>query len=141
MSGSVVYLFRKPAHRAPMQPAEHVDAVSGKGIRGDVSYGRTQRQVLLISEDTLEQFDIRPGQVRENIVTRGLQLSEISESEQLEIGKAMLEVTGDCTPCDRIDEIRPGLSADIAGNRGILARVIRSGKIAVGDSISVSHSE
>jgi MOSC domain-containing protein YiiM len=124
-----------------MQPTEHVEAVSGKGIREDASYGRARRQILLVSEDTLTQFDIHPGQVRENIVTRGLQFSEIAESEQLEIGEALLEVTGDCAPCERIDEIRPGLSSEIAGNRGILARVIRSGRISVGDSISVLHTD
>lgn len=141
MSGSVVHLFRKPAHRAPMQAADSLNAVEGKGIQDDASFGRARRQVLLIDEHILKQFRILPGQVRENIVTRGLQLSEIAESDQLVVGEARLEVTGECSPCSRVDEIRAGLSAEIEGNRGILARVIRSGEISVGDTVSVQRAD
>jgi MOSC domain-containing protein YiiM len=61
----------------------------------------------------------------------------------LRIGEIILEITGECDPCSRMEEISPGLRAALTpGWRGgRLARVIHGGHIAVGDAISLHESD
>ena len=52
----------------------------------------------------------------------------------------VLEITGECHPCSRIEDLRPGLLQEIGGQRGMLARVAQSGTINVGDTILIQAS-
>jgi MOSC domain-containing protein YiiM len=120
-----------------MQQAREVAAVTDRGLDG-CRHGRPgSRQVLLIDSETLEEFRLAPGQVKENITTRGLDLSGLVRGERLAIGDAVLEVTGPCDPCSRMDEIRTGLQQALQGRRGILCRVVQGGRIRLGDGIRV----
>ena len=51
-------------------------------------------------------------------------------------GKALLEATLDCAPCQFIEDKRPGLRAAMEGKRGTLFKVIEGGEINVGDEIA-----
>jgi len=42
-----------------------------------------------------------------------------------------------CDPCHRMDELREGLRAELEDKRGMLARVVESGEVAVGDQIEL----
>jgi MOSC domain-containing protein YiiM len=42
-----------------------------------------------------------------------------------------------CDPCSRMDEIRPGLQAELEGRRGMLARVLETGEVAAGDEVEL----
>ena len=57
--------------------------------------------------------------------------------QRVRIGGAEFEITMVCDPCSRMEEIRPGLQAEIDGRRGMLARVVRSGEVASGDSVEL----
>ena len=133
MTATVLRLFLKTVHGQPMREVASVDAVTGKGLAGDVSFGRTSRQILLVDQATLTEFDLQPGQIRENITMVGLELAGLTDGTRIRIGDATLEVTGDCSPCDHIEEIRPGLRDAIRGRRGVLARVQAGGRITVTD--------
>ncbi|HLC02709.1 MAG TPA: MOSC domain-containing protein [Anaerolineales bacterium] len=135
--GNVINLFLKTAHQQPMWAVGDVKAVEGEGLEGDVSFGRSNRQVLLMESEVLGTYGLLPGSVRENITTRGIKLSGIEVGTRLQLGETHLEITGDCTPCSFLDSLRPGLQDQIAGERGLLARVITSGTIRVGDSVNV----
>jgi len=135
----VLQLFLKRGRRLPMQAVEQVRAVAGQGLEGDASFGRPQRQVLLVSQRHLADLDLRPGDVRENITLSGSSLDSISPGDRLTIGEAVLEVIGDCDPCQRMDDLRPGLQDLIRGRRGILANVVVGGDIRVGDSVRSSQ--
>lgn len=137
MPGHVLRLFIKPGHGLPMREVQSVAAVAGQGLEGDASFGRSRRQVLLVDQSTLAEFNMHPGQTRENIVLAGLSLTGLPAGTRLRIGEAVLEVTGDCTPCDLMESIRPGLREAIRGQRGLLARVHRGGIISVADLASV----
>lgn len=134
----VVHLFQCPAHGEPMRAFEEVWAVENKGLR-DCIHGRSgsTRQVLLMDSETLEEFGIPPGRARENLTTRGIVLGSLALGQQLRIGEALLEVTKWCTPCHQMDEIREGLQDAIRGRRGILCRVVESGRIRCGDRIDL----
>ncbi len=116
-------------------------AISGKGLIGDASFGRRNRQVLLVDLKTLNEFGLRPGDVRENVTLEGFELSGLAPQHELLIGEILLAVTGACKPCSKLDDLQPGLSSDIQGSRGVLARVVRGGELKLGDPVSLTHGE
>jgi MOSC domain-containing protein YiiM len=136
----VLHLFQCPAHGEPMREYEEALAVENKGFR-DCIHGRSgsTRQVLLMDSETLEEFGIAPGRARENITTRGMTLGTLALGQRLRVGEALLEVTKPCTPCHQMDEIREGLQEAIRGRRGLLCRVVESGKIRRGDSVEIEE--
>lgn len=138
--GTIVSIYLCTGHRDPMKGVDSAEMTAGYGIEGDrhaVSEGvRTARQVLLMDEETLGKFGLQSGQVRENITTSGIDLHSIEAGQQVSLGdSAVVEITGFCTPCARMDEIRDGLRVELEEQRGMLATVIESGPIAVGDSV------
>jgi MOSC domain-containing protein YiiM len=137
----VILLQRCVAKNEPMVVEPLLRLVEGIGIQGD-RHARpgSARQVLLMAEENCDLFGLAPGEVRENIVTRGIDVQALAAGTRLEIGSAALEVTRDCEPCAFIDSLRSGLRARIAGRRGMLARVVGSGEIRVGDGVRVPPS-
>jgi MOSC domain-containing protein YiiM len=136
----VLHLFQCLAHGEPMREFEEVFAVKNKGLR-DCIHGRTgsARQVLLMDLETLEEFGIAPGRVRENITTRGIALGALSIGQRLRAGEVLLEVTKPCEPCHQMDEIRQGLQDAIRGRRGLLCRVVEPGRIRRGDRVEIEN--
>ena len=134
-SGRIISLFLKPGHGRSMQVANQVIAEDGQGFVGDINYGRRLRQVLLIEKETLDEFGLVPGQVRENVTVSGLALAKLPAGTTLQAGDVTLEVTGDCAPCQFLEGIQPGLQTKLAGRRGMLCRVVGGGTLRVGEAI------
>ncbi len=127
-----------PGTRQPMEPVAAASAVENLGLEGDRhAKPDSKRQVLLIEAETLEKFDLRVGEVKENITTRGIALTSLPVGTRLRVGEAVLELTGECHPCERMEELRPGLRQALGGQRGMLARVAQGGTLRVGDSIAI----
>ncbi len=136
--GAVISLQICPAQRSPMEKCEAVRAIKDLGLEGDRhAQAGVQRQVLLMDEETLTAFGLSAGVVKENITTRGIPLYALEPGTRLRIGEALIELTKSCTPCSRMDEIRPGLRDALQGQRGMLARVIEGGTLRVGDAIDI----
>ncbi len=135
----VVALHVCPAHRAPMQPVTVAQAVADFGLEGDRhAKAGSRRQILLVEKETLDALNVAPGIVRENITTQGANLMSLVPGRRLRLGRdVVLEVTGTCHPCQRLDEVRDGLSQEIADRRGVNARVIAGGSIRLGDAVVV----
>jgi MOSC domain-containing protein YiiM len=136
----ILRLFQCLAHGESMCEFDEVFAVENKGFQ-DCIHGRrgSTRQVLVMDHETLEEFGIAPGRVRENITTRGIALGTLSFGQRLRAGEALLEVTKPCTPCHQMDEIRQGLQEAIRGRRGLLCRVVESGRIRRGDRVELEE--
>jgi len=80
--------------------------------------------------------------VKENITTRGIDLTKLSPGQQLQLGECVrLVLTGTCEPCSRMDEVKTGLKAELEGRRGMLARVVAGGMFSVGDAVRVVGTE
>jgi MOSC domain-containing protein YiiM len=137
----VTHLFVKPAHGVPMEARAAVHAVEDKGLTGDAAFGTFRRQVLVIDDQTLASFNLAPGMVRENITVSGVAMRGLPRGARIRIGEVVLEVAGDCTPCDYLDSLRPGLRAAIVGQRGLLTRVARSGELRIGAPVQIEISE
>ena len=130
-------LFRAAKKHLPMEELSEVRAAGDSGFEG-CAHGRSgsKRQVLLVDRETLEAMNLRPGILRENITTDGLNVNSLPIGQQLRIGEAHLEVSAVCTPCDQMAAIRPGLRKELWGRRGMLCRVLEGGVIRRGDSIN-----
>ena len=127
-------------HREPMKVVDSADFVAGFGIEGDRhavrSGARTARQVLLMDEQTLQGFGLVQGQVRENVTVADVDLHGLEAGQRLALGdQVVLEITEHCVPCERMDEIRPGLRRELDGQRGMLATVVTGGLASVGDAV------
>ena len=138
MSGSVVSIQICVGHREPMKSVESADLVAGYGIEGDrhaTSKGpRTRRQVLLMDVETLGSFGLEGGQTRENVTTKGIDLHALPAGARVALGdEAVVEITGFCDPCGRMDELRDGLREAMVDRRGMLATVVAGGGVRVGD--------
>ena len=120
-----------------------VQAIAGKGLQGDHYAGRSgNRSVTLIQAEhlgviasLLHQQVVIPEQLRRNIVVSGVNLLAL-KGKRFSIGEAVLEMTGSCHPCSRMEEIlgKGGYNA-MRGHGGITARIIQGGWIALNDSV------
>jgi MOSC domain-containing protein YiiM len=134
-------LFIAVEHRKPMKAVDQATAVANRGFDGS-NPGRhgTTRQVLLVDTETLAEFGLEPGIVRENITTVGLDIADLKLGQRLAIGSTVLEVTIPCEPCHQMEEIRMGLQEALKDRRGVLCRVIEGGRISRGDEIEIREA-
>ncbi len=137
--GKVVSIQLCVGHRKPMMLVKSAEVFEGLGLRGDRhAIAESIRQILLLEEETLDSLKLKAGDVKENITTRDLKLMNLERGKKLQVGETtILEITKPCTPCGRMDEVRSGLQAELAGRRGILAKALQGGVIKVGDTIKV----
>lgn len=137
--GTIVSIQRSPGVRRPMQPVDPARIIQDFGLEEDHhARAGSERQLLLIEEETLQAMNLRIGEVRENLTTRGIDLAGLESGCLLQIGSEVrLRITKPCLPCSRMDEIRAGLQRELEGRRGVLARVESGGSIAVGDPIRI----
>lgn len=138
-AGTIVSIQLCPGHRKPMQPVAAAELIVNLGLKGDMhAIADSSRQVLLLEKETLDALGLAPGEVKENITTTGIDLMRLAPKTRVQIGRqAVLEITKSCSPCHRMDEVRPGLLKEIAGRRGMLARVVTAGSMHEGDAITV----
>lgn len=132
----VAHIFRALKKRLPMEPLPAATFVENHGIAG-CAHARPNgvRQILLVDQETLTAMDLKPGLIRENITTEGLNVNGLAPGQRLRIGETILEVSAACTPCDQLEKIRPGLRRELYGRRGMLCRVLKGGTVNPGDPI------
>ena len=137
--GSITALHIARVKGTPSDPVQTTTAISGHGLEGDRSCNPDNaRQVLVMDLETLKELELLPGQIKENITTTGLDLSQVKEGQVLFIGdEVTMEFVGPCLPCHKMDQIRPGLQAKLKGQRGMLAVVLNGGTFKVGDPLRV----
>jgi MOSC domain-containing protein YiiM len=129
-------LFTSPARKSGVSTAhERVKAVAGHGFEGCAHANPPMREVLFVSREHLDGLDLEPGAIRENITVAGEDVQAWEIGRQVRAGEALFEITMICDPCQRMDELRDGLREQLDGKRGMLARVVESGEVAVGDPV------
>ena len=141
--GTVQWIGLRPARRlSPLQPAE-VNAIAGRGLEGD-RYDNPggARQVSLIQAEHvtavaafLGRESLAPALLRRNLLIGGINLLALKD-RRFRVGEALLEWSGLCHPCSRMEEVLgPGGYNAMRGHGGIIARVLESGRIAVGSEV------
>ena len=132
-------IWTSPARNSGrMDGHERVRAVSDHGLEG-CAHARPggKRQVLFASSEHLETVGVDPGRIRENFTVDGADVQAWPVGQQVRVGDALFEVTMVCDPCERMEAIRPGLREELEGRRGMLARVVEGGEVAVGDPLEL----
>jgi MOSC domain-containing protein YiiM len=112
-------------------------AIAGYGFAGCQHANPPRREVLFVSKQHLDALGLEPGAIRENITVDGDDVQAWPVGQRLRVGGALFEVTMVCDPCERMDKLRPGLRAELEGRRGMLARVLETGPVAVGDEVAL----
>ena len=142
-AGRVTWLGLRPERRAPVEVLQTFQLETGRGVLGD-RYSRLDgdRQVTLIGAENLAAIGaflgggpIDPQAVRRNVVVQGLNLLALKE-RRFRIGDAILETSGECHPCSRMEEVLGvgGYNA-MRGQGGITARVLHGGAVRIGDAV------
>lgn len=145
-SGIVEWIGVRPQQGVPMQALKTVEAVANFGLMGDraaLSRGG-KRQVTLFQAEYLSVVaslhadkSLSYDNFRRNIVVSGLNLN-ILVNEVLKIGGVLIEITGLCHPCGKIEqELGTGAYNALSGHGGLTAKIIESGQFHLGDSVEV----
>jgi len=135
---TVVGLFTSPARKSGRSDThERRRAIAGQGLEGCAHANPPRREVLFVSKEHLDSVSVEPGAVRENITVDGDDVQQWPIGQRVRAGGAEFEITMVCDPCHRMDELRDGLRAELDGKRGMLARVVESGEVAVGDAVEL----
>lgn len=143
-TGKVEWVSVRPARRETVMPLEKVVATEEEGLVGDhYSASSRNRQVTLVQREHLDAVasilkkEIDPALTRRNIVVSGINLLALKD-KQFEIGRVVLETTGLCHPCSRMEEnFGPGGYNAMRGHGGITAKVISGGEIKIGDEVKL----
>lgn len=113
------------------------------GLAGDRYGSGGRRQVTLIQAEDLaaiasylgRRATVEPQLLRRNLVTRGINLLAL-KNRRFRVGAAVLEYTGECHPCSRMEEaLGVGGYNAVRGHGGITARVVFGGSIRIGDEV------
>jgi len=160
VSRSTTHSFGKPAESS-------IRLLAGLGVEGDAHVGETVkhrsrvrqdpsqpnlRQVHLIHAELHDElgdagFDVSPGQMGENVTTRGVDLLGLPTGARLSLGDgAVVEITGLRNPCKQLDGFQFGLmeavldrdeEGDLIRKAGIMGVVVAEGEVRPGDRIRV----
>jgi MOSC domain-containing protein YiiM len=142
-TGRVAWIGVRPARRAGVTAVDAVDAIARQGLAGDRYAHDGNRQVTLIQAEHLAAVaafvgrpTLDPALIRRNIVVAALNLLALN-GRRFRVGGALLEATGPCEPCSRMEEaLGPGGYNAMRGHGGITARVVGGGPIRVGDAVA-----
>jgi MOSC domain-containing protein YiiM len=139
--GRLVWIGLRPERRAAMVEVEQALLEPGRGLMGDRWRGAATggRQVTLIAAEHLRAIAgflgldaVAPTRLRRNLVVEGVNLLAL-KGARFRLGEALLEYSGECHPCSRMEEeFGPGGYNAVRGHGGITARVIEGGAIRVG---------
>jgi MOSC domain-containing protein YiiM len=163
----VAAVSRKASHGVRKPTAPRITLVAGVGVEGDAHAGeRVQhlsrvrrdptrpnlRQVHLIHAELHAElaragFEVAPGDMGENVTTRGVDLLALPAGARLRLGdEAVVELTGLRNPCSQLDGVQPGLMQAVLGRdpdgrlvrkAGVMAVVVAGGDVRAGDRIEL----
>jgi len=164
---NVIAVYRSSAHTFSKTMQDNIRLIAGLGVEGDAHCGATVkhrsrvardpsqpnlRQVHLVHSELLAElctagFTVAPGDIGENVTTRGIDLLALPIGSLLHLGaEAIVEVAGLRNPCNQLDDFQKGLMAatldrdangDLVRKAGVMAIVRRGGEVRVGDAIGV----
>ena len=167
MDAVVVAVSRCRAHRFSKHTASDIRLLAGLGVEGDAHAGVTVRhrsrvaadptapnlrQVHLLAAELHDElvtrgFDVGPGQLGENVTTRGVDLLALARGTLLRLGaQAVVEVTGLRNPCQQLEGVRPGLQSavldrnedgELGRRAGVVGVVVASREVRAGSDVSV----
>lgn len=155
--GRLDTIYLRPGRGQPCVIQDQVQAIANLGLEGDRASFRpssqangSKRQVTLLQAEHLPVIaaltghaQLDPALLRRNLIVSGINLlatKSLFKDQPLHllIGDVVLEVTGPCEPCSKMEQVLgPGGYNAMRGHGGITARIIRGGFIRTGDNVQV----
>jgi MOSC domain-containing protein YiiM len=164
LTGKIVAVASDPTHGFSKPTRSRIVLVDGYGVEEDAHAGRyvrhrylarkepqlpNLRQVHLMAAELFEElqaagYDVRPGELGENVTTTGLELTGLPLGTMIRLGEtAAIKLTGLRTPCMLIDRFRKGLKKEMIRNAaeapkfrcGVMGIVTTGGPVAPGDRV------
>ena len=142
--GRLRWIGLRPARRTAVMTPASAKLIAGHGLEGDHYDTRRNgpRQITLIAAEDLAataaflgSSGISPELLRRNLVVQGINLVALKD-RRFRVGAALLEGSGECAPCSRMEEaLGPGGYNAVRGHGGITARIIEGGEIGLGDIV------
>ena len=167
MEGIIEAVSRSDAHTFGKTNRDAIRLLAELGVEGDAHLGVTVkhrsrvardptqpnlRQVHLIHAELHDELDaagfvVHPGEMGENVTTRGIDLLALATGTRLHLGDAaVVEVTGLRNPCAQLDRFQPGLMAAVLDRdehgglvrkAGVMGVVVAGGDVRPGDPVRV----
>ena len=143
--GTVAWIGIRPERKGNVVIVNQAEAIAGQGLSGDHYSGKNgSRQVTIIQYEHLSVIasfmnlsKIEAAQLRRNIALKGVNLLSLKD-KKFKLGDAVLEMTGLCHPCSRMEEnLGVGGYNAMRGHGGITAKILESGIIRLGDKVVV----
>lgn len=149
---SIVYtpegIERHPKDHYARVPIEATNLISNYGIEGDRKGGHPTRQLNIMNSTVLgtlgkdEGFKVNPGEMGEQILVDGIDLTALKPGDRLHLGESsIVEVIEHRNGCDRFEHIQEKSRNLAKGRLGIIAKVITGGAIRVGDPVQLGQPE
>jgi MOSC domain-containing protein YiiM len=150
MAEFVEGIFLAPEGGAQMKGVQAATALEGCGLEGDrycagtghwSRFGRVCEVTFIAAEDlhNIERetgVNVKNGEHRRNVVTRGISLKTLRRGERFRVGEVAFEYRGPRSVCRYIERLtEPGMTQALKGRGGICASVIENGTLRVGDKI------
>ncbi len=140
--GKVVSINRSDKKGVVKIPQTEGIFIEDFGLENDAHGGKWHRQVSLLAEESIEIMrenipTLHDGDFAENITTEGIVLYELPVGTQLAIGETIQEVTQIGKECHTGCAIKQSVGKCIMPTQGIFTKIIRGGRVKVGDSIEV----
>lgn len=155
MTATVVATYIARHNSAPMEHLHEAELIAGQGIVGDRYFSGTgtfskklnglpDREITLIEAEEIDNFNAQHGfsfdygDLRRNIITRGVRLNDLVDSEFL-IGSVKFRGIRLCEPCAHLAEmVAPEVLKGLVHRAGLRASIMTSGTIKAGDPITGS---
>ena len=165
--GMVTAVSSGPEHSFSKPNQERIRLLAGLGVEGDAHQGVTVQHLSRVARDPTQPnlrqlhlihaelhdelraagFNVEPGEMGENVTTRGVDLLALPLGTRLHLGgEAVVEVTGLRNPCHQLDRFQPGLMSAVLGRdaegklvrkAGIMGIIVAGGEVRAGDGIRV----
>jgi len=147
-TGRIEWVGQRPVRRQPLVAVLEAELKTDSHLLGDHARPKPdgKRQITLIQHEHLAAVagflgldgPIAPGRLRRNLAVSGLNLLAL-KNRQIQIGaEVVLDITGECHPCSRMEEeLGPGGYNAMRGHGGLTAHIAQGGLIRVGDTVKV----
>ena len=147
-TGRVAWIGQRPVRREPLVAVSEAELKTDSHLLGDHARPKAggKRQVTLIQHEHLATVasylgldaPLDPTRLRRNLVVSGLNLLAL-KNRQIRIGdEVILDITGECHPCSRMEEeLGAGGYNAMRGHGGLTAHIAQGGRIRVGDEVRV----
>jgi MOSC domain-containing protein YiiM len=168
--GTVSSVSRASSHSFSKPAVDSITLIEDWGVEGDAHAGATGQHLYVVKTDPTRanltqvhlihaelfdelegRFTVRPGELGENVTTRGVDLLALPLGTRLHLGvDAVVEVTGLRSPCSKINKYQGGLMkaliekderGAVVRKSGVMGIVVAGGVVSPGDTVRVELPE